>query len=151
MTPATPEAKSESATHQADSDLIDLHGPLAVAENTNDEPAGAGPQQRRAPRVRLGVEIGIDDHTNFYVGFSENVSEGGLFIATYTLLPVGTEVALTFVLQDELPLFVHGFVRWVRDPDDLATSPVPPGMGVEFTDLGDAEKQRLQAFIEACR
>ena len=105
-------------------------------------------QQRRGQRVELQVEIGIDDHTNFYVGFSENVSAGGLFIATYRILPVDTEVALTFVLPNELPIFVHGIVRWLREPVDRANSEFPPGMGVEFSGLGEAEAIRIKAYIE---
>jgi uncharacterized protein (TIGR02266 family) len=106
-------------------------------------------QQRRAARVELKVEIGIDDHTNFYVGFSENVSAGGLFIATYRLLPIETEVALTFVLPNELPIFVQGVVRWLREPEDRAQSEFPPGMGVEFSTLGEGEAARIKAYVEA--
>ena len=106
-------------------------------------------QQRRANRVELRVEIGIDDHSNFYVGFSENVSAGGLFIATYRLLPIETEVALTVVLPNELPIFAQGVVRWLREPADRAHSEFPPGMGVEFSGLGGAEQARIQAYVEA--
>jgi uncharacterized protein (TIGR02266 family) len=115
-------------------------------EGTHSAPSGAN--QRRASRVELNIEIGIDDHTHFYVGFSENVSEGGLFVATYRLMPLGTEVALTFVLPDEFPVFVHGVVRWLRDPrDPSAANELPPGMGVEFVQLADAERVRIQAYI----
>lgn len=153
--PKPRDPKPESAVTEStrdESELIDLHGPLAVAENTNDEPkrTHTPPQQRHMPRVLLGVEIGIDDRVNFYVGFSENISAGGVFVATYRVLPVGTEVALTFVLPDERPLFVHGFVRWVRKPEDLATTSVPPGMGIEFKSLGQEERSRLSAFIDTC-
>jgi hypothetical protein len=40
------------------------------ADEASAEPAATNiSQQRRSPRVELSVEIGIDDHTNFYVGF----------------------------------------------------------------------------------
>jgi uncharacterized protein (TIGR02266 family) len=116
-------------------------------ETAGESAAASGENQRRATRVELSIEIGIDDHTNFYVGFSENVSSGGLFVATYRLMPVGTDVALTFVLPDEFPIFVHGIVRWLRDPRDLSASDVPPGMGIEFADLGPVEQARIQAYI----
>jgi uncharacterized protein (TIGR02266 family) len=125
------------------------------------EVAALGGNERRSePRVELSIEIGIDDHTNFYVGFSENVSVGGLFIATYRLMPIGTEVAVTFVLPDEFPVFVHGAVRWLREPRDTNTSPAnanaanadsPPGMGIEFAELGEAELTRIQAYINTRR
>jgi uncharacterized protein (TIGR02266 family) len=106
-------------------------------------------QQRRTPRVELNVEIGLDDHTNFYVGFAENVSEGGLFVATYKLRPVGTEIALTFVLPNDCAVQVQGVVRWVRDPRDLAASDVPPGMGIEFKDVGTEDRLRIEAYVRA--
>jgi uncharacterized protein (TIGR02266 family) len=108
----------------------------------------SGIEQRRQNRVELSIEIGLDDHTNFYVGFSENVSTGGLFIATYRLMPIGTEVAMTFVLPEDFPVFVRGVVRWQRDPCDLGHAELPPGMGVQFTDLGPAEQARIQAYID---
>jgi uncharacterized protein (TIGR02266 family) len=117
----------------------------------NEKPANPaayrGTEKRRAPRVELSIEIGIDDHTNFYVGFSENVSASGLFIATFRLLAVGTEVALTFVLPDEFPVFVHGVVRWARESEDTPGE-VPPGMGVDFANLGAPERARIQAYID---
>jgi uncharacterized protein (TIGR02266 family) len=118
-----------------------------VAESSGESAAVSGTNQRRAARVELSIEIGLDDHTNFYVGFSENVSSGGLFVATYRLMPVGTRVALTFVLPDEFPIFVHGVVCWLRDPRDQSASEVPPGMGIEFADLGGVEQTRIQAYI----
>jgi uncharacterized protein (TIGR02266 family) len=112
-----------------------------------NENAG-NPTPRKSERVELRVEIGIDDHTNFYVGFSENLSAGGLFVATYTLMPIGTPIALTFVLPNELPMFVQAQVRWQRTPKDVSGSDVPPGMGLEFQALGAAETSRIQAYIE---
>lgn len=106
----------------------------------------AGIDLRRAPRVELDVEIGIDDDTNFYTGFTENVSEGGLFLATYKLLPLGTSVALTFVLPDQHPIHVQGVVRWLRDPHDRSGD-TPPGMGIEFVALGDEEKTHIQRYV----
>ncbi|HEX7479073.1 MAG TPA: TIGR02266 family protein [Polyangiales bacterium] len=117
-------------------------------EASREASALAAPAQRRAPRVDLNVEIGIDDYTNFYVGFTENVSEGGLFLATYQLRPVGTEVALTFVLPDEHAVSVQGVVRWVRDLRDGASADTPPGLGIEFVRLGEDDKQRIQAYVD---
>jgi uncharacterized protein (TIGR02266 family) len=120
--------------------------PRREVDEKRADPTG---EKRGTPRVELSIEIGIDDHTNFYVGFSENVSTGGLFIATYRLLPIGTEVALTFVLPDEFPVFVHGRVCWTRDSRDSELGEVPPGMGVEFVNLGAAEQARIQGYVNA--
>lgn len=122
---------------------------MQTRREVNEKRADQVGEKRRAPRAELSIEVGIDDHTNFYVGFSENISTGGLFIATYRLLPVGAEVALTFVLADEFPVFVHGQVRWTRDPRDSELGEVPPGMGVEFVGLGAAEQARIAAYVNS--
>ena len=103
--------------------------------------------QPRPPRADLKVEVGIDDSWEFSVGFVENVSPGGIFVSSYRVLAVGTAVALTFGLPDASTLFVHGIVRWVRDPADRVASEVPPGMGIQFTDLGEAQTDRLHAYV----
>jgi uncharacterized protein (TIGR02266 family) len=106
-----------------------------------------GAEQRRVPRVPLEIEVGIDTHTNFYVGFCENVSAGGLFVATFRLLPVGTAIQLTFTLPDETPVSVNAVVRWIRDPHDLEVRDVPPGMGLQFVNLGAVEKAHVEAYV----
>ena len=98
---------------------------MQTRREVNEKRADTAGEKRRAPRAELSIEVGIDDHTNFYVGFSENISTGGVFIATYRLLPVGAEVALTFVLPDEFPVFVHGRVRWTRDSRDSIMRRMP--------------------------
>ncbi len=119
---------------------------LSVLPNAR---SGSAADHRKSPRVPLDVEVGVDTHTNFYIGFGENVSEGGLFVATFSLLPIGTLVALTFTLPDESALHVNAVVRWLRDPHDLEMRDMPPGMGLEFVDLGESELERIHAYIAA--
>jgi uncharacterized protein (TIGR02266 family) len=114
---------------------------------SNPSPSPNVDRLPRQPRAELKVEVGIDDSMDFYVGFVENVSPGGIFVSTYRLLPIGSEIALTFVLPDQSTLFVHGVVRWLRDPADRVESEVSPGMGVQFTDLGDIDSKRLHAYV----
>lgn len=112
------------------------------------EPAQQDPHlhRRQAPRVDLEVEVGFNDHNNFYVGFSENISEGGLFVATYDLKPVGTEMAVKFTLPDGTEIDTVGVVRWIRDPHNNVDSEVPPGLGVQFHELTEAQKASIREF-----
>jgi uncharacterized protein (TIGR02266 family) len=86
--------------------------------------------------------------SNLYVGFTDNISEGGLFVATHELLEIGERVTLEFELPgvDET-LRVEGEVRWHRTASDLDEG-VYPGFGVKFTDLGDEQQAQLQAFLD---
>src|SRR5258708_31062120 len=83
------------------------------------------PDRRNASRVELSVDIGFESDTNFFTGFSEDLSDGGLFIATYTTLPVGTELAVSFVLPDGHSIKCAASVAWVRESRDKAADVKP--------------------------
>ncbi len=100
--------------------------------------------------VELEVELHAGSDHNFYTGFTHNISEGGLFIATSHLHPLGTRVEFTFTLDDRPdPIEVRGVVRWLREPE--AVSPMPLGMGIEFEELAPAVLSRIQSFVERRR
>jgi uncharacterized protein (TIGR02266 family) len=101
--------------------------------------------QRAAERVQLDVEVGLATESNFYAGLSMDISLGGLFIATYTIYPVGTPITLSFELPAGRQVLAYGEVRWVRDTKSGETS---PGMGVAFTRV-DAED--LAAIALFCK
>jgi len=78
--------------------------------------------------------------SNFYTGLLENISLGGVFIATDITFPVGANLTLTIELDDGLaPICVSGQVRWSR-------ACPPRGVGVRFRDLAGAELTRVRQF-----
>jgi uncharacterized protein (TIGR02266 family) len=91
--------------------------------------------------------VGLQSDSNFYVGFTENVSEGGLFVATYFAKPLGSRVEMAVRLPGrEDPLVLRGIVRWVRDY--AATSDGHPGMGIQFESLSEEDRKVVVAFLE---
>ena len=115
-------------------------------------PAASSAQTDRGPRatrrVDLKVEVGVEDHTNFYTGFSQNVSEGGLFIATYNLREVGTQVEVAFTLPNQYTVEATGTIRWIRDTRDADNHDAPPGLGIEFDQLTHEDRKQIRAFTE---
>jgi uncharacterized protein (TIGR02266 family) len=101
--------------------------------------------RRAAPRVEMEVEVDFHTDSNFYTGFTEDISEGGLFIATYQLKPIGTMVAFELSLNGQIVRAV-GEVRWVRDVREESHG-VRPGMGLRFTQLEDADREVITAFL----
>ncbi len=67
------------------------------------EPVLLTRERRGTRRVELEVDIGYHSETNFFTGFVNDISEGGIFVATYDLLPVGTHLMVSFVLPDGTP------------------------------------------------
>lgn len=103
--------------------------------------------RRSAPRVVLKTEVTFSSQSNFYTGFLDNISEGGLFIATYQPAEIGTMMRLEFSLPDDAePVAVEAEVRWLRPPNEA--SEVPPGLGLRFVDLKAKDRARIEAFTK---
>jgi uncharacterized protein (TIGR02266 family) len=95
---------------------------------------------RQTPRLPVALEVSLESDSNFYVGLTENLSEGGVFVATVLTKAVGSMVALTIDLDDDFPAIkVEGEVRWLRECE-------PRGMGIRFTNLTVVEKLRIRTF-----
>jgi len=103
--------------------------------------------RREHVRIPVEVEVTLSSEHNFFVGWSENISEGGLFIATHQLEPLGTKLELTLVVPSHVePTTVTCEVRWLRKVDEL-TSDCMPGMGLAFIDLTAPVQAAIQAFL----
>jgi uncharacterized protein (TIGR02266 family) len=112
-----------------------------------DPQAHAPPDAREHVRHAVVLEITFVSDSQFYVGLTENLSEGGIFVATHALRRPGTLLEVFFSLPDSPePIRVLGEVRWVREysPD----SDAPPGFGVRFVSLRKDDASRIHAFID---
>lgn len=105
-------------------------------------------ERRESPRKLVRTAVTISSDSNLYVGFSDDMSEGGLFVATHEFIPIGDTVDLEFELpgHDE-PVRVQAEVRWHRAVADLDNG-VLPGFGAKFDDLSDPDRTRLEQFLE---
>ncbi|HET9156633.1 MAG TPA: TIGR02266 family protein [Myxococcaceae bacterium] len=108
-------------------------------------PAAAAPG-RGSARIPMQTQVDMSSDSNVFTGFSTNLSEGGVFVATVNLLPVGTPVDLTFSLPGKTRITVKGEVRWTREIDDRVPD-VFPGVGVRFVELGVDAAQALHKFV----
>lgn len=106
----------------------------------------AAPPGRTGSRVPMQTQVDLSSDSNVFTGFSTNLSEGGVFVATVNLLPVGTPVDLTFTLPGNHRITVKGEVRWTREIDDRVPD-VFPGVGVRFVELGVDAAQALHRFV----
>jgi uncharacterized protein (TIGR02266 family) len=110
-----------------------------TAENHSD--------QRQAERHAFSCDVSAKSGHQFFTGFSENISAGGLFIATYQTLPLGSRFTITFSVPGVDHEFeAHCVVRWLREYDERDQS-ATPGMGVSFENLSEREVQILNAIL----
>lgn len=112
--------------------------------------ASAEPR-RRAFRVPFTVEVNVESEHNFWTGFTQNLSEGGLFVATEREVPMGSIVQFEMRLpgSDRVWLVV-GCVRWARGAD-AATEDAPVGIGLQFVDVEPELAALIETFIQRSR
>jgi uncharacterized protein (TIGR02266 family) len=91
--------------------------------------------------VLIEVEVSYATESNFYVGLTGDVSEGGLFLATYRKIPVGSQLDLELWLPGG-KIEAHGIVKWVREASEGA----PPGVGISFEPLDDETREKIHSF-----
>lgn len=101
--------------------------------------------------MRVDVEIGVDfkSEHNFYTGLTQNISEGGLFIASDNMRRVGEHIRIRFTLPDD-PLAIEADARvvWTREHSTLFRRDGAHGYGIKFIDLAPAAAESIQAFIK---
>jgi uncharacterized protein (TIGR02266 family) len=106
----------------------------------------AGGERRTCDRRIVQADIGIQSDSNFFTGFTEDISSGGLFIATYNTLKIGTKLNINFSLPGGPVLSLDGTIRWLREYNE--TNPdTPPGMGVQFDDVDKADREAINKFM----
>ncbi len=108
-------------------------------------PAAKKPQ-RSSARVKMQAAVDFTSDNNFFAGFSANISDGGLFIATVNLLPLGTEVDVSFSLPSGERIEARGVVQWVREVNDQLPDAFP-GMGVQFAQLHPSAHEAIAQFL----
>lgn len=104
--------------------------------------------QRIQQRVKMQAAVDFGSDNNFFNGFSANISDGGLFVATVNLVPIGTQIDLSFSLPSGERIHAHGVVRWVREVDDKNPDAFP-GIGVQFTKLDGDGQVAVERFVHS--
>ena len=90
-------------------------------------------EQRRSPRVRSRLPVRYGYVTVDRSAVAENVSEGGLFIRTNQVLPVGSQITMEIEFPERTVIHT-GEVLWaIRVPEHMAQS-MDCGMGIRFLD-----------------
>ena len=121
--------------------------PHSIAQSLLREVTPEAPL-RGSPRIDLSTEVDLSSESNFFTGFSTDLADGGLFLATLTLLAVGTRVSLKFTLPGHGELCATGEVRWSRVFDERAPLMLP-GMGIRFVELAPHAKALISSFVAA--
>jgi len=103
----------------------------------------------RRPRVPLRTPVYLEGASPLLLGFSQDLSPSGLFVATPAPIDVGMRCALSFPLPTAQGN-VHVIGRVVRTVPVFAPATVEvrsPGMGVEFERFGPEDRHAIEAYL----
>ncbi len=98
---------------------------------------------RRQPRYPLRVRIDLAGPHGFVKATTENISTGGLFVATKAPYAVGSRVDLVLRILHAPPMELGGEVRWVRG----ASGGIPAGMGIRLLGVSSAQAKVIESFL----
>jgi uncharacterized protein (TIGR02266 family) len=105
----------------------------------------ANPSGRRMHRFPIKVEVSYSSAHNFYTGVIENVSSGGIFVATDTPGAIGDEYEVSFTVPGlDKPCTAVCQVRWIRE---VGGTSAPAGMGLRFVRLHATTRAAIELFL----
>ena len=112
------------------------------------EPATEAQHDREYRRFPISVEVGYASEHNFYTGFMENLSSGGLFVATHDPTEIGDVLEITFSVPGlRRTCTAMCVVQWIRDYNpDMAD--MIPGMGLKFVEIDPEARAAIELFIK---
>jgi type IV pilus assembly protein PilZ len=114
------------------------------------EKAEKSKKARRADRLQHELLVAYRTVDGFITDWAVNISRGGIFINTRNPLAVGTTVRLIISLPDTaFPFDLSGKVMRVNEFDNPSNQ--VPGMGIEFIDVDEEKRSRIERFVERLR
>lgn len=104
--------------------------------------------RRNADRVPVAWSVDCETEDTFLYASIRNISELGVFVSTRDPLMIGTRVTLRFAAANgvQTAFVLGGVVQWVN-PVRLLSENRNPGMGIQFVDITDEDRERLVQAI----
>lgn len=88
----------------------------------------------------------VVDAVQFYTGFIRNISNGGVFVATFDAPEIGTHVSVSFTVPgSDRIVDLTAEVRWTRH--EAASAEAEPGFGAAFLELPPELEGLIDEFL----
>jgi hypothetical protein len=120
--------------------------PQPAMQKSNSRMPGAPPAA--ADMQVINADLGAHSPTNFYKGLSGNdiIDHGGLFVSTYMIPKLGTNVRLKVSLPGGYEFEANAVVSWTREASDAGDG-APPGFGAKFTAITAEARQLVYRYV----
>ncbi len=105
---------------------------------------------RREVRISCRTLVKFRAHNVHFSGLSSDISSGGIFVATDFEIEPKTPVELAFELPETGCLLeeIKGKVAWQNSGKNILKPSLPPGFGVEFTNLTKEAAETIKSFVD---
>lgn len=104
---------------------------------------------RHEPRVPARLGVAFSTGSEVGRAWTQDISRGGVFVATESPPALGTAVELTLALPGGDAVKLAAEVVRVIGPEESAAKGFQQGCGLTFHDLSPEVSKRLEAFVEA--
>jgi len=106
-------------------------------------------KERGVPRLEARLVVSVEVGESSFVGFTENISREGVFVATQAPQSVGATVQLLIALPDLALVHAEGTVRWIRSSSK--SKGISAGIGIRFENLSALDAVLIHDFVRARR
>lgn len=102
--------------------------------------------KRRQQRHPVILKVDYRNVNKFFTDFAENLSAGGMFIATRRPLSPGTTITVEFMLPDtSVKIKTKAEVVWSRNATKSRSH--KRGMGIRFSELTNEDKKKIDLMV----
>ncbi len=107
-------------------------------------------EQKADPRYKARIAIfNGPDQRRIISNYSVNMSTGGMFIETDSILQVDTQLTVKFKLPDnDAIISCTARVAWTNEPGNQRKLSLPPGMGLQFIDLSLHNLHLIRDYLQ---
>ncbi|HMU38637.1 MAG TPA: TIGR02266 family protein [Pseudomonadota bacterium] len=107
----------------------------------------SGADRRVHERIVVDWAVDYRSSETFLFAYISDISAMGIFVRTRSPEPSGTRLNLRFSPPGGPSMDLEGEVIWVNPPRDDDDKSRQPGMGIQFVDLSDAQKDLLGRLV----
>lgn len=94
---------------------------------------------------RLEAEVNVHSETNFFTDFFGDIrNNGGVFVATFHVLPLEAQCEVALAFPGDLSAEVRGYVKFTRPASDGAS----PGLGIAITSASPDAWNLIERFVK---
>lgn len=112
----------------------------------NEQPRG----DKRYPSGH-GLKVRCASWRDFADLYAADVSQGGMFIQTDSVVPIMTELEIELSLPEGHTISLRARVVHATDPEQALRESRMAGLGVQFIELDQARKRQIQQLVEFSR